>query len=234
MIIPISELTARFWTAVAAGAIFTLVIALLLPFVAQPIAGLFTIITEWTRWYVDRRKVFVVCGRNQQANQAMKEFLSAIGLRPVSWNDAVWQTGIGSPFIGEILDTAFTVVQAVVVLLTPDDEAHLDPKYRLPSDGQVDARESLQPRQNVVFEAGMAFVLHRKRTVIVELGRTRPMSDLHGRFVFEMSESEEKRWELAKMLQRIGCPVDLSGQWRTAGDFKSCLPVAKPSSEVAE
>ena len=71
------------------------------------------------------RIVFVVHGRNPVARDALFEFLRAIDLHPLEWSEAVRATGGASPYIAEILDTAFSRAQAVVVLLTPDDDARL-------------------------------------------------------------------------------------------------------------
>ena len=73
----------------------------------------------------DATRVFVVHGRNLGARDAMFTFLRSLGLHPLEWPGAVAATGKSSPYIGEILDGAFNVAQAVVVLFTPDDEARL-------------------------------------------------------------------------------------------------------------
>ena len=53
------------------------------------------------------REVFVVHGRNQAARRALYEFLRAIDLDPLEWSELVEATGKTSPYIGEILNTAF-------------------------------------------------------------------------------------------------------------------------------
>ena len=58
--------------------------------------------------------VFVVHGRNEKLRLAMFDFLRAIGLKPLEWDQAVSLTGDGSPYIGEVLDTAFVNTQAVI------------------------------------------------------------------------------------------------------------------------
>ena len=56
----------------------------------------------------ETRTVFVVHGRNDQARDALFAFLRSIGLEPLEWNKAVQATGKPNPYIGEILDAAFS------------------------------------------------------------------------------------------------------------------------------
>lgn len=53
------------------------------------------------------RSVFVVHGRNEELRRAMFEFLRSINLAPMVWTHAVELTGVGSPYIGQVLDAAF-------------------------------------------------------------------------------------------------------------------------------
>lgn len=103
---------------------------------------------------VDPRKVFVVHGRNEPARKGLFEFLRAIGLDPIEWSEAIQMTGQASPYIGDVLDAAFGAAQAVVVLQTPDDVAHLHESLTYPGDPECSPQ--MQPRPNVLFEAGMA------------------------------------------------------------------------------
>lgn len=121
------------------------------------------------------------------------------------------------------------MAQAAVVLATPDDEARLKKEFWQATDGETEKEFTGQPRQNVLFEAGMALGLHESRTVMVELGRLRPMSDTLGRHVVRMDGSVAMRQELAQRLQTAGCTVNLDGtDWHTEGDF-----VAAIAGEVA-
>lgn len=167
------------------------------------------------------RNVFVVHGRNLNARDAMFAFLQSIGLDPIEWSEAVKMTGTGSPYIGEILQNAFAQAQAVVVLFTGDDFAKLD--ERLLDKGEPAEVPQPQARANVLFEAGMAFGLHPKRTVLVELGRLRAFSDIGGRHMIRMDDSAAKRLELAERLRTAGCAVQTEGRehWLKAGDFNS-------------
>lgn len=72
----------------------------------------------------------------------------------------------------------------------------------------------------MLFEAGMALGLHRDRTIIVELGTLRGLSDLAGRHVARINNTPQKRNELANRLKNAGCAVETDGpDWYEAGDF---------------
>ena len=165
------------------------------------------------------RKAFVVHGRNDAARSAMFAFLRAIGLDPIEWSEAVKMTGEGSPYIGQVLDTAFDSAQAIVVLLTPDDIAYLRSEYAS-GNSDPETEPAAQARPNVLFEAGMAMGRDARRTVLVELGQLRPFSDVTGRHAVRIDGSAAKRKDLAQRLESAGCPVNLAGSdWLTAGEF---------------
>lgn len=169
----------------------------------------------------DARNIFVVHGRNLEARNSLFRFLRSIGLSPIEWSQAIKATGKASPFIGEILDVAFSNAQAVVVLMTPDDVARLQEQFRSPHDPPYEAQLTGQARPNVLFEAGMAMGRNPDRTVIVELGALRPFSDIAGRHTVRMNNAPAARQELAQRLETAGCIVDLSGRdWHTEGDFE--------------
>ena len=172
----------------------------------------------------DTQKIFVVHGRNEKARNALFQFLRSIGLKPIEWSQAVRATGKGAPYIGEILDTAFSIAQAVVVLMTPDDFAYLREELREEDEPQYETLPTLQARPNVLFEAGMAMGRYPDRTVLVELGELRPFSDIGGRHSVRLSNSPRKRQDLADRLAIAGCHVDLTGRdWYDAGDFDSII-----------
>jgi hypothetical protein len=159
----------------------------------------------------DPTAVFVVHGRDNAAKQAMWEFLIDLGLHPLDWeDDLVAHTGQGTPFVGEILDTAFARAQAVVVLLTPDDTVRLHPDLVRPGEHSYETEQSCQPRPNVLFEAGMAFGYCPSRTILVDIGRLRPVTDLGGRHTVRLGTDETLR-ALARRLETAGCLIDRSG-----------------------
>ncbi len=184
----------------------------------------------------DPKKVFVVHGRNEAARRALFSFLRALKLDPLEWSEAVALTGIGAPYIGEILDKAFAKVRAVVVLLTGDDYAGLQPRLIGSEDGPAEIGPTPQARPNVLFEAGMAFGRHPDRTILVELGNLRPFSDVGGRHVIRLDNSPERRKALAQRLQICGCKVELSSDdWLREGDFDRTIaeqPDRSPAAPV--
>lgn len=169
----------------------------------------------------DATSVFVVHGRNSAVRDAMFSFLRAIGLKPIEWSEAVRATGRPAPYIGDVLDAAFSQAQAVVVLLTPDDEVRLSPEFAQAGDPPHEVEFSGQARPNVLFEAGMAMGRDPGRTVLVEIGVLKPFSDIAGRHVLRFDGSSPRRQELAQRLQSAGCEVDLGGiDWHTVGEFE--------------
>ena len=167
------------------------------------------------------RRVFVVHGRNDELRDSMFNFLRSIGLEPIEWTQAVKWTGKGSPPITEILDVAFERAQATVVLMTPDDEARLRPRFQSENAPPQEREWLPQARANVIFEAGMAFGRDFDKTVLVEVGQLRPFSDIVGLHTIRLDNSTEKRQALAMRLQTAGCKVNLTGtDWHKAGEFR--------------
>jgi predicted nucleotide-binding protein len=167
------------------------------------------------------RNVFVVHGRNDAVRKSMFDFLRAIGLTPLEWATAMRATRNAAPYIGEVLEAAFRKATAVVVLLTPDDEAVLKKEFWSRHEDSYEKRPMGQARPNVLFEAGMAFGSHPRSTVLVEVGKCRPFSDTYGRHVVKLNNSATRRQELADKLKTAGCPVTLDGQgWLEAGNFE--------------
>lgn len=167
-----------------------------------------------------RNTVFVVHGRNNAIRTAMFTFLRSIGLQPLEWTQALKATKAASPYIGIVLEAAFKEAAAVVVLLTPDDEAKLKDEFVTTKDSAYETRLTGQARPNVLFEAGMAFGKNPNCTVLVQIGDMRPFSDVAGRHIVHLSNEPERRQELAVKLSNAGCNVDTTGiDWMSAGDF---------------
>lgn len=169
----------------------------------------------------DKKKVFVVHGRNSRLNSDFFSFLRALHLEPIEWSEAISATGEASPYIGDILSAAFAEAQAIVVLMTPDDSVILKKPFHRNDDQSYEKTFFGQARPNVLFEAGLAFGHDHKRTVIVEVGKLKPFSDIHGRHVVRLDDSPERRQEVANRLRTAGCAVHTEGSdWLSVGTFR--------------
>jgi hypothetical protein len=133
----------------------------------------------------------------------------------------------------EVLDTAFREASAAVVLLIGDDLARLREPLILPDDNDYERFLTPQPRQNVIFEAGLALGRYPDRTVLIQIGDLRPISDLSGRYIIRLDNSIARRQMLADQLRVAGCAVDTTGtDWHVAGNFDSIIPkVGKDGSQ---
>ena len=161
--------------------------------------------------------VFVVHGRDLDALKTVVTLLQAVRLDPKTFEDTRRLTGKPSPYVGEDLEAAFDYAQAILVMFTPDEHVQLRPELR--SEGEEAAAE-FQPRPNVLVEAGMALAMHRDRTVIVEMGTIREVSDLSGiHLVRWRRDTPEKRAEVLDRLTDAGCRPDRasSNRWMTVG-----------------
>lgn len=172
---------------------------------------------------VDKRRVFLVHGRDRSAHDAMMAFLRSLDLDPWDFDRARTSMRHGSPHIGDVLKWAFENTWCVVILITGDDEARL--RRALWGTKEKDAEKNLSPqaRPNVVFEAGRALALHEKRTVLIQLGESKPFSDVAGRFIHRFEGSAEDRKGLREVLRSLECKVGESGEWLKAGDFEAAL-----------
>jgi len=169
----------------------------------------------------DKRKIFVVHGRNEELRQSMFRFLRALGLDPIEWRQAIAATGKTNPYIGQILDAGFRLAYSAVVILTGDDEAKLRGQFLRDDDPAYEKQLMPQARPNVLFEAGMAMGKYPERTVLVQVGQLREWTDIKGRHITHLDNTLEKRGELVTKLQTAGCNIDNNRQdWMKEGDFE--------------
>jgi predicted nucleotide-binding protein len=175
---------------------------------------------------IDTSMIFVVCGRNSKLNKSLFEFLRALHLRPMEWSELV--SGLmkegrqrGNATITEIVSYGFTKSHGALVFFTPDDEARLRESLRETHDPEHESQLSLQPRPNVLFEAGFALAFNPARTLLIQAGgNLRPISDLSGLHITRLDNSADNRNMVAQQLQDLGFDVHRDGKdWLTAGDF---------------
>jgi Predicted nucleotide-binding protein containing TIR-like domain len=134
-------------------------------------------------------KAFIIHGRDLEARDALKHFLQALQLKVLSFEDVSAELG-PNPFIADIVLAALKQADILVALFTPDEQAALfDPE----SGRGVDNEARWQARPNVIFEAGVAFGLHREKTILLTLGADVSLfSDLGGVHIIEMSRPESR------------------------------------------
>lgn len=172
--------------------------------------------------------VFVVHGRDEALRKSIFDFLRAVGLTPIEWSKARAMTGKPNPVISEVLDVAFQKAAAVVVVLSPDDEAKLADHFIKPSDSAHERRLTGQPRANVLWEGGMAYSRDANRTVIVQVGHVRPFTDIAGHHILHLTDAPEARVEFVARLRSAKCAIDDSGSdWMSTGTFVAAAPKAR-------
>ncbi|OGP82476.1 MAG: hypothetical protein A2Z08_03515 [Deltaproteobacteria bacterium RBG_16_54_11] len=168
----------------------------------------------------DEQKVFVAHGRDNRLRTDFFSFLRALDLQPIEWSEAIRLTEKTSPYIGEVLDSAFENAQAVIVLLSPDDEVRLSPELWEPDEEVAEKEYQCQARPNVLFEAGLAFGRKPDRTLLIEVGKVKGFSDVAGRHVIRLSNDLDKRTDVAERLRTAGCKISTEGEkWQQVGDF---------------
>jgi predicted nucleotide-binding protein len=165
--------------------------------------------------------MFVVHGRDAALNRDMYAFLSSIGIVPLEWDQATAKGG-ANPNVGDVISQAMDRVQGVMVLFSPDEEAKVRTRFASTSDKNKGLHlKGFQPRPNVIFEAGLALGAHSNKTILVQVGTVREISDIAGRHMVHLSDSFTDRKRLADRLSsKLGFKVDLDGTtWQSIGDF---------------
>lgn len=166
--------------------------------------------------------VFVVHGRNEALRRSMFEFLRALGLHPLEWSEAVLRASGPNPYVGDVLDTAMEQVAAVVVLLSPDEEAKLKDEFCSSGEKKTEGKLQGQARPNVLFEAGLALGAHPKKTLIVQVGKVRKISDIAGLHIVHLTNDPKRRNDFAGRLEKIiGAVSRVGNDWTDAGDFNA-------------
>lgn len=163
---------------------------------------------------VDPKSVFVVYGRNITVMKEMFAFLRSLDLSPMRWYESIRRTKLGAPYTGTVVAAGMKDAQAVLVLLTGDDEVRSKK-----TGSEVERIVYPQARPNVLFEAGMAFSKYKKRIILVQVGKVRPCPALHGRNMVNLNNRPGPRWDLMQRLDIVGCPVNFHGKWNTTGNF---------------
>lgn len=171
---------------------------------------------------INNNSIFVVHGRDAQLTADIFAFLRSIGLNPLEWSQAIRSAKGANPHVDEIVRKAMDNVQGVLVVFSPDEEARLKSKFCSPKDRKkrlctLDG----QARPNVIFEAGLALGAHSKKTLLVQVGDVRDISDIAGKHLVHLSNTPSSRKELAQRLKtKLRFKVDTTGDhWLSIGNF---------------
>jgi predicted nucleotide-binding protein len=178
------------------------------------------------------KSVFVVHGRDEALRKSMFDFLRALGLHPLEWDHALKQARPkgANPYVGDILEEVMEKAQAVVVMFSPDDLVQLKEQFLHTDHRSTEGKPQGQARPNVLFEAGLAMGCHPRKTVLVQVGKVRPFSDIGGRHMVRINDSTESHNDLANRLESLRCEVDRVGRdWMKAGKFEPTEP--KPTKK---
>jgi predicted nucleotide-binding protein len=165
----------------------------------------------------ESKKVFVAYGRDERLRTDLFSFLRSAGLSPMEYDSILVEIGGASDYIGSIIDKAMDSAQAIVLIFSGDEIVRLRPELIV---NKSIEDSGYQPRPNVIFEAGIALSRFPDRTIIVEIGQVRQISDLLGRHVVRLNNTPERRKTLLQRLAAAGCDVDITGSdWLIVGNF---------------
>lgn len=182
--------------------------------------------TEKGSTMADPKKVFIIHGRNVAARTALEQFLRALNLQPVDFDQLAADQG-GTAFIGDIVRAGLECAQGIIALFTPDEYAGLRTDHRGPHEKSEEILR-WQARPNVIFEAGMAYGMAPERTVLVTLGTDVALfSDVAGVHVVRLHNAVQSRGKLRHKLIGMKCDVDQrTDAWTDpskSGDFDACV-----------
>jgi predicted nucleotide-binding protein len=154
------------------------------------------------------RNVFVIHGRDEQARSRIFDLLRRMDLFPLEWETLVRETATMSPHLLDVIGQALTMAQAIVVVMTPDDIVQLHPSL---AEDERDFEVQCQARPNVLFEAGMAFGVAPERTLLLQLGRLRPFTDVAGLNYVQVNGTPGSVLKIRQRLEMAGCRLAGTG-----------------------
>ena len=140
------------------------------------------------------QNIFIVHGRDEDAKEQVKRYISSLGLRPIILHEL---PDGGRAIVQKFED--YSAVGFAIVLLTPDDVGGLSKNKNDPT--------LLEPRarQNVIFELGYFISrLGRKRVKALVKGGVRIPSDYLGVVFTEMDPGNDWKDTLKREIENVG------------------------------
>jgi len=145
---------------------------------------------------MDKNKVFIVHGRDDQAKLSAARFIEKLGLTAIILHE---QANGGKTIIEKIEE--HTNVGFALVLYTPCDVGGL----------ANDQSQSLRARQNVVFEHGyLVAKLSRSNVCALVKGKVEVPSDINGVVYVPFDEANAWHIAVAKELRSAGYGIDMN------------------------
>src|SRR5687767_6678324 len=123
---------------------------------------------------------FIVHGQDVRLRLELEKFLRGVGFEILLFHAAT----SGEDQIDAVLRNVMNGVSradVVIVLFTPEEQASFhDPEtgQYVPKTKTGEDMGGWQPRPNVIFEAGVAVVRARRKTILAKIGSVRIISDL--------------------------------------------------------
>ena len=155
----------------------------------------------------DRKKVFIIYGRNEDARKAVERFLESLKLVPWSFPQIAGDAGL-QYHTSDIVRKGIEQAHGIIGLFTPDEFATLHGSLQKESDDETD-RKRWQARPNVIFEAGIAYGLAPERTILMMMGpQVKLFSDVAAIPHVVLADNQDGRWSFRDKLIGIGCDVD--------------------------
>lgn len=155
----------------------------------------------------DPTRVLLIHGPDDRLLPPLTALLTALGLHPLAWEQALPRAGQPAAGVEALLAAAFAQAQAVLVL--PD------------SDGPA------------LFLAGLVWARHPQRTILLQMGQEQPFGAVAAGVVLVLDDSPPRRQDLAQRLTQAGCSVNLgNGAWLRAGDFAAALHPGPPPPDA--
>ncbi len=146
---------------------------------------------------MDKSKVFIVHGHDNDAKNAVARFVEKIGLEAIILHE---QASSGKTIIEKIEE--YTNVGFAIVLYTPCDLGA--------SKGEKDQLKA-RARQNVIFEHGYLIgKIGRKNVSALVKGDIEKPTDISGVVYIKMDEADSWKYAVGKEMKACGYDIDLN------------------------
>ncbi|GIJ48342.1 hypothetical protein Val02_52280 [Virgisporangium aliadipatigenens] len=175
------------------------------------------------------RHVVVICGSYGRVRDDMHGFLRALQLRPIEAVTSVVDGPVLSAQSVDLLRECFAQARAIVVVLAPEDVVVLREGVRDEKDADA-ARPAYQASPNVLFCLGVALTASPEKTIVVRIGRSRPVLADGASNIVRLDGKPPSLHRLARLLGSLGCATDeTDSDWLRSERFADVLDLSEPA-----